>query len=121
MSYPLLFFKVHTSISAVPTFTIEQGVELRPRNLNITEGHDAVFRCNADAVPEAHIQWYTNGEPFDGEVCYLLWCVIKTGEPYFDVRMMSIICHDSGTFNCTRILLPVASPGRGKGGHMPLL
>jgi len=34
----------------------------RPMNDNYTEGEEAVFRCHADALPAADVQWYINGD-----------------------------------------------------------
>ena len=55
------------SISAVPEWATEEGKELRPMDMNVTAENDAVFRCQADAVPAAAIQWYKNGDPFDSK------------------------------------------------------
>ena len=50
---------------AVPTFDKQDGPELRPMDQNVTAGLNAEFHCKADAVPDAHIQWYKNGDKFD--------------------------------------------------------
>ena len=50
------------TLAAEPVFLRDQD---RPMNLNVTEGRDAKFRCQADAKPTAEVQWYINGEPLD--------------------------------------------------------
>ena len=67
---------VPLKLSAVPVFTrtdaSDAETELRPLNLNITEGEDAVFHCKADAIPAPDVQWYSNGDPIASKLPILL-------------------------------------------------
>jgi len=36
-----------------------------PHNVNVTEGDSAIINCSAYAEPEAHVQWFENGEQID--------------------------------------------------------
>lgn len=48
---------------AKPSF---KSASLGPRNINVTEGEDAVFNCNAEAIPETNVVWMQNGNVLDG-------------------------------------------------------
>jgi len=49
-------------LSAAPVFT---QISDRPHNVNVTEGDSVTINCSAYARPQAHIQWFQNGEPLD--------------------------------------------------------
>ena len=61
-STEILHNSASLTFAAEPVFVTNQD---GPMNLNVTEGRDAKFRCQADAEPSADVQWYINGEPLD--------------------------------------------------------
>lgn len=59
---PNVFEVVEVKVEAVPVF--RNATEM-PRDVNETEGADAVIRCKAYATPKADITWYRNGIQLD--------------------------------------------------------
>lgn len=72
MEYLLVNSDVHFFfILAKPSF---KTLSLGPHNINVTDGEDAVFNCNAEAIPEANIVWLQNGNVLD---CMLIISSLK--------------------------------------------
>lgn len=57
--------RLQLRVEAKPSF---KAVSLGPHNINVTDGEDAVFNCNAEAIPEANIVWMQNGIVLDVNV-----------------------------------------------------
>lgn len=56
------------SFAAKPTFKSPTD---RPQNTNATDGEDAVFKCNAEAIPDATVVWLHDGNAIDGMLIVL--------------------------------------------------
>jgi len=49
-------------LTASPVF---RQISDRPHNMNVTDGDSVTINCSAYAEPEAHVQWFQNGEELD--------------------------------------------------------
>lgn len=49
-------------VSEVPEF---KSAEKQPHNINVTEGEDISFYCDATGIPKPTVQWFKNGETID--------------------------------------------------------
>jgi len=50
--------------TAAPSF---KGKSDRPHNIDALEGSSVTFVCSPDAIPEASIDWFYNGQLIDGK------------------------------------------------------
>lgn len=53
---------VNLRVESAPYFV---SVNDGPLDINVTNGDDVVINCSAYAIPDAYVQWYRNGQPFD--------------------------------------------------------